>query len=60
MSKLLMDCTNKEIKDYADSLGYDFSNEDCIEIRRAVAPFHNPGEETLEEAVNDFLNAYER
>ena len=55
-----MDCTNKEIKDYADSLGYDFSNEDCMEIRRPVAPFHNPGKETLEEAVNDFLNAYER
>ena len=55
MTKWLMDCTNKEIKDYADSLGYDFNDEDCAELRK-------PGyvDETLEEAVNDFLDAYER
>jgi hypothetical protein len=46
---------HESIKAFAFSLGYDFSDEDCREI--ANASYHG---ETIEDAVNDFLNAYER
>ena len=60
-SKLLKDATNEEIKKFARSFhhGYEFSNEDCIELRKSVAPCHNPDEETIKEAVDDFIRAYE-
>jgi hypothetical protein len=47
--------STKEIKYFAYSLGYELSDEDCLEIIKTS----NDGE-TIEDAVNDFLNAYER
>ena len=47
--------TYDNLKAYAKNLGYDFSDEDCDEIIRTS---HNG--ETVSEAVNDFLDAYER
>jgi hypothetical protein len=59
--KLLKDATNAEIKKFAASFryGYEFSDEDCQEIRRPIAVIHCPDNETLEEAVDDFIRAYE-
>ncbi len=47
--------TNDEIKKYALSLGYEFTDEDCDELRADTYEG-----ETVEDAVNDFLDAYER
>lgn len=47
--------TNDEIKAYASSLGYEFSDEDCEELR--AESFEG---ETVAHAVNDYLDAYER
>ena len=44
----------EEIKEYARTLGYEFSDEDCAEIIRT-----SYAEETISEAVHDFLDAYE-
>ena len=59
--KLLKDATDDEIKQFAASFrhGYEFSDEDCQSIRRPVAVFHDPNNETVEEAVDDFIRAYE-
>ena len=52
---LLKDATNKQIIAYAKTLDYEFTYEDCEEIRQtSVFP-----DETMEDAVNDFLSAYE-
>jgi hypothetical protein len=54
--KWLMDCTNDEIKAFAASFrsGYKFNDEDCAELRKP-----NLIDETLEEAVDDYIRAYE-
>lgn len=46
--------TFSEIKEYARTLGYEFSDEDCAEIIRT-----SYAEEVVSEAVHDFLDAYE-
>ena len=46
--------TFSEIKSYAKTLGYEFSDEDCGEIIRTAY-----AEESVSEAVHDFLDAYE-
>lgn len=58
--KLLKDATDDEVKQFAASFrhGYEFSDEDCKEIRRPVAVIHDPDNETVEEAVDDFIRAY--
>lgn len=47
--------TDDAIKEYALSLGYDFNEQDCDELRA-----ESYDGETVEDAVNDYLNAYER
>ena len=47
--------TNDNIKAYAKSLGYDFDDESCDALR---AESHDG--ETVGQAVNDYLDAYER
>jgi hypothetical protein len=44
-----------ELKAYALNLGYELSDEDCTEI---VSTSYEG--ETVKDAVNDFLDAYER
>lgn len=55
----LIDASDTDIKDLAASLGYDFSDDDCADLRRTQAPY-NSETETLWEAVNDYLDAFER
>lgn len=47
--------THDEIKQYALSLGYEFNDDDCIDLLDNT--FNG---ETVENAVNDYLNAFER
>jgi hypothetical protein len=47
--------TNEKIKAYASSLGYEFTDEDCADI---IGTSYEG--ETVEHAVNDFLDAFER
>lgn len=47
--------TNDDIKTYALSLGYTFNDEDCDLLRA-----ESYRGETVEDAVNDYLDAYER
>ena len=49
------DITPCMLKDYANRLGYELSDEDCAEIIETSYEG-----ETAKEAVNDFLNAFER
>jgi hypothetical protein len=58
--KKLKDATDAEIKQFALSFrqGYALSDEDCQEIRKPVASFHDPDNETVAEAVDDFIKAY--
>lgn len=51
----LIDATNEEIKTYALSKGYIFSDDDCQELINGA--FEG---ETLREAINDYLSAFER
>jgi len=46
--------TNQSLTDYAASLGYDLSEEDCEEIRAT-----SYDGETVADAVDDYLRAYE-
>ena len=46
---------HEDITSFAFSLGYVLSYDDCVEIIRT-----SNNDETIEDAVNDFLNAYER
>jgi len=46
--------TINELKEYALTLGYELSNYDCAEI---IETSHEG--ETIQEAVNDYLHAYE-
>ena len=52
----LTSATNEDIKKMADGLGYELTDEDCEDIRGSSC---DP-RETVEQAVNDYLNAYER
>jgi hypothetical protein len=54
--KLLCEATIEEIQSFADSLGYTLSGWDCEEIKNTS---YN-GNETIADAVHDYLNAYER
>jgi hypothetical protein len=56
--KLLTICTDAEIIRFAASEGYTLSEADCAEMRKT--PLYKLPAETLEEALEDFLNAYER
>ena len=47
--------TYDEIKNYASSLGYDFSDEDCQELLK-----DSFDGESVEDAVDDFIRAYEK
>ena len=47
--------TVDELKIYAESLGYKLSNSDCYDI---ISTSYEG--ETVNDAVDDFLNAYER
>jgi hypothetical protein len=47
--------TIDDLKDHANRLGYELSDEDCAEI--LATTFEG---ETAKEAVNDFLSAFER
>ena len=47
--------TYQEIKEYANILGFTFSDEDCQELLDSSYEG-----ETLAQAVNDYLDAYER
>jgi len=51
-------CTDQQIIEYAAGLGYSLSLEDCHEIKHPARPL--PAGETLEQAVNDYLDAFER
>ena len=53
---LLKTATNEDIKAFADNLGYTFTDEDCQELRETQVFT----DETVEQAVNDYLDAYER
>ena len=59
--KWLSDVTDDEIKQFALSYrsGYRFSDDDCTELRKPVGLFHFPKDETLREAIDDFIRAYE-
>jgi hypothetical protein len=46
--------TINELKEYASTLGYELSNYDCAEI---IETSHEG--ETIQEAVKDYLHAYE-
>lgn len=53
--KLLSEATDDEIIAFADDMGYTLTVEDCQAIREG-----GRDGETIREAVNDFLDAYER
>lgn len=53
--KLLKDCLFTEIQEEAKKMGYVFSVEDCQELVK-----DSYEGETLSEALNDYLDAYER
>lgn len=57
--KLLSNCTDSEIMAYSAALGYTMNAQDCEELRAPPFPWLN-NSETLAQAVNDFLNSYER
>ena len=46
--------TAEQLKQYAHSLGYEFSDDDCAEIINTTYDG-----ETVEQAVRDFIDAYE-
>ena len=54
----LTDATNADIKAVAGFFGYEFVDEDCDELRTTQAAWNR--EEPLIDAVNDFLDAFER
>ena len=55
LTMYLIDATNEEIKTYALSKGYIFSDDDCQELINGA--FEG---ETLREAIDDYLSAFER
>jgi hypothetical protein len=61
-TKPVAQCTDQEILEYAAGLGYSFTLEDCHEIKHPASFVARllPAGETLEQAVNDYLDAFER
>jgi hypothetical protein len=57
--QLLSDATDEWIIEFARRMGYTLTPDDCVELRKNPLPDFN-GDETVSEAVNDFLNTYER
>ena len=57
-NKLLSEATNAEIIQYADEIGYAFTEEDCEALRNPSVRALTEGE-TVSEAVNDFVDAFE-
>ena len=56
--KLLTQCTDEEIMTFADEQGYTLTPADIDDLR--VNPIKSLAEtETLGEALNDFINAFE-
>ena len=53
-TKKLSRATNAEVKLFTRKLGYEFTDEDVALLRE-----ESPTGETVEEAVDDFLRAYE-
>lgn len=53
----LMDATTEQIQAYASRLGYDFTPEDCEQVRQTRASWND--QETVGEAIDDFLRAFE-
>ena len=58
--KLLSNCTDSEIMAYSAALGYTFTPQDCEALRAPPMLPWLTRRETLAQAVNDFLNAFER
>ena len=55
----LIDASDAEIKTLAARLGYEFNDLDCAVLRKTQALW-NWKTETLWDAVNDYLDAFER
>ena len=55
----LEEASDEQVIAYADSQGYQFTPEDVQEIRRGGLLVNRSGE-TVSQAVNDFLDAFER
>ena len=53
----LNEATNEHIKQYADILGYEFTDEDVNDVRATGSTWY--GREDMISAVNDYLNAFE-
>jgi hypothetical protein len=47
--------THEQLKQYSESIGYTLNDEDCEDIIQTSYIG-----ETVEQAVNDYLDAYER
>jgi hypothetical protein len=54
----LNNATNEQIRTYAAALGYEFNDADAQDVRDTASFIW--GEETMQDAVNDYLNAFER
>jgi hypothetical protein len=60
--KLLRTATNDDIKAVASARGLEFSDEDCVELRRCPDILFGTlprDEETVAQAVDDFIRAFE-
>jgi hypothetical protein len=58
--KLLKDATAAEVIAYAGKLGYVLTVEDVLEIKRGSSLPVDLSGETIAEAVEDYLSAFER
>jgi hypothetical protein len=58
--QLLSTATSGAVIRYAASLGYDLTQADVIEIKKGSVVRFYGSKETIAEAVDDFLDAYER
>ena len=54
----LNEATNEHIKQYAIILGYEFTDEDANDVRATGGTWY--GREDMSDAVNDYLNAFEK
>ena len=59
-SKLLKDATTAEVIDYADACGFILTEDDVLEIKRGSSLPVDLSQETIAEALDDYLNAFER
>jgi hypothetical protein len=53
---MLTDASLEQIQDCALNLGYTFSDQDAQDLKDTASDWW--GEETVEEAINDYINAY--